>query len=640
MPGLTGLRGVAVASVIAYHLGYLKGGFVGVDVFFVLSGFLITTLLLRDTPRRPRDLATWWSRRFTRLTPAVAVVVLAVLIAFATMSGIALDGLATLTWWQNWHLIIEGTPYWAGSPSPLRHAWSLSIEEQFYAVWPPVLLGCLVLARRVRARRPQVAVGLLALGLSVTSFGWAAYLALGEHASLSRIYFGTDTRAGALLIGCAAAAALHGRTLPRATARWTGAAAVAGAGLVALSLTLAPDLRWSYTGGLLLAALSALVVVLVSARPGPLSDALSWAPLQWLGVRSYALYLWSWPVQVLVQDRAPSLPLVAVAAITVVASLLLSSLSLRWVEEPLRRANGWARRLRPRRAAWMAGVALLALAMVFAANSTELTVDETVAQEFEKLPDPTTTTTTCPPPPPTVPVPAFTEEITEFDPSTVTRSLDPTAPTCGEPPTRVLVVGDSTARGAANGLRRLAPADLEIWDRSELGCGLETPKDDCPDWRTAWPAAVAQVQPDVVLVYVRTSDDLVPEDDPPFLSDEDGALRQSEMTTATQLLSAGGAKVVWVLPAVPLERGSFYCDGRRTDSPCDPAWVARWRDDVAAVAAQQGAGTVDVQAWIDARPAETATADRPDGLHFSGTALDQHAAWLADQLRAVPLTTP
>ena len=200
--------------------------------------------------------------------------------------------------------------------------------------------------------------------------------------------------------------------------------------------------------------------------------------------------------------------------------------------------------------------------------------------------------------------------------------------------TRVLFLGDSTGRGAANGLRRLTPPDLEVWDRTDLGCGLIAASDTCPDWRTAWSDAVMQISPAVVVLYLRTSDDLIEGPDPAFLSEDATNLRRSEMSAATELLGSTGARVMWVLPAVPRPRGAFYCGGRSTDTPCDGDWVAQWRSDVAAVAALYGSATIDVQSWIDGRP-DTAESDRPDGLHFSGPALDQHAAWLADQLRGV-----
>jgi peptidoglycan/LPS O-acetylase OafA/YrhL len=637
MPGITGLRGIAVSAVVAYHLGYLPGGYLGVDLFFVLSGFLITSLLLTRPPVGASGLARWWSRRFTRLTPAVGLVVLVVLVAFASRPGVVLDAVATLTWWQNWHLIAEGQPYWAGSPSPLRHAWSLSIEEQFYLVWPLSVMGLLSLARRRGGVVPERLVAGVAAVLAVASFAWAALLASGGEVPLSRIYFGTDTRAGALLLGCTAAALLRLRPPTGAVSARLGALGVTAAvGLAALSVFTTPEQRWMYTGGLVLAAACSLVVILVAARPGPAERLLDRAPLQWLGVRSYAIYLWSWPVQVLSEDRGLSKPLVAM--VTVVASLVLSSVSLRLVEEPMRRAGGWARRLTPRRSAWMGGAAAIIAAMVFAASSTQLTVAEQVAEEFERLPDPTvpsTTTTTCVPPPPSEPVPTFSDDTTQFDRSTVERPVDPSGtPYCMDAVTKVLVVGDSTGRGAVNGLRRLGASDLEVWDRTDLGCGLVSTEADCPDWRATWAAALDEVDPEVVVAYMRTSDDLVPGPDPDFTSPEGAELRRNVMNEATDVLSSTGAQVIWVLPAAPLPRGAFYCDGIESGSACDPAWVELWRADLDEIATLRGIPTIDVQEWVDGRPATVET-DRPDGLHFSGPALDAHASWLLDQVRSV-----
>jgi peptidoglycan/LPS O-acetylase OafA/YrhL len=631
LPGLTGLRGIAVATVVAYHLGYLHGGFIGVDLFFVLSGFLITSLLLGDPPSDLRGLATWWGRRVRRLTPAVAVVVAVVLVAFVTRSGIAMDGIATLTWWQNWHLILEGTPYWAASPSPLRHAWSLSIEEQFYLLWPPILLGLAALARRV-GRSSRLIAG-AALAGAVGSFLWAARLATAAEPNLSRIYFGTDTRAGALLIGCAAAAWMRTRP-PRTEGRLSGRLWLPAAlTLAALSLTMAPDQRWTYTGGLVAAAASSLVLVVACTRPGPLTTAMSWTPLQWLGERSYALYLWSWPVQVFAQDRFPDLPLWCVAVLTVGVSLPLASLSRRLVEEPLRRQSSWAVRPVPRRAAWASGVVVLSSLMVVAAQSTELTVQEQVATEFEQLPDPTVApgapTTTCVPPTTTTSIPVFSGDTSQYDPGTVTEGADPTLDTCGGT-TRVLVLGDSTGRGAANGLKRAAIPGLEIWDRTKLGCGMVEDSTECGDWRVRWKDAVAMIDPDVVLVYLGASDDLVEGDDPEFLSDVASVQRQAIMAEAVAMLKVNGAQVMWNLPAVPLESGVFYCGGTTEDTPCDEDWIARWNEDLLKVAQRTGIGLVDVAGWVAQRGADPA--DRPDGLHLSGPALDDQARWIAGQL--------
>jgi peptidoglycan/LPS O-acetylase OafA/YrhL len=650
MPGLTGLRGVAVCLVIAYHLGHLRGGFIGVDVFFVLSGFLITTLLLDDTPRTPAKLCRWWGRRIRRLTPAVAVTVFVVAIAFATTSGIALDGLATLTWWQNWRLVLEGSSYWAGSPSPLRHAWSLSIEEQFYLLWPPLLITAAFAARRSRLRSATpVVAGMATLG-AVASFVWAAQLAGGVGTDLSRVYFGTDTRAGALLIGCAVGAIVHRRP-PLPTGRVLTAGALVATGVIGtLAVVMSPDQAWAYRGGLLAAAVAAVTVVTASSRPGPVSTVLAFAPLQWIGVRSYALYLWSWPTQIFLETRVADVPRWSVTLLTVAVSLVLSSLSLRFVEEPLRHGNSWATALRPRRISWVTGTAALVVVLLVAAGSTRLTVDEQLAIEFERLPDPVTTTTPdevrelAPEPEPQVvttttcvpgvhpPGPAWGDDTSEYDPATVEAGADPLGTNC-EGVTRLLVVGDSTGRGVANGLRRLAPQGLEVWDRTELGCAIVSKETGCPYWREIWPRAIQEVDPDVVLLYMGVSGDLIDGPDPSFHSDRAGQLRHAVANEAIDVLSAKGAHVVWSLPPVPLPpNGLFYCEGTTVESNCDPTWVDRWTADIRSVTAQRGAGTVDVRAWIESRPA-TLHQDRPDGLHLSGPALDAHAGWLDPQLR-------
>ncbi len=653
--GITGLRGVAVTAVVAYHLGALPGGFVGVDLFFVLSGYLITGLLLADLPDGRRPLLRWWGARIRRLTPAVAVVVAAVLVVFATRSGITLDAVATLTWWQNWHLVAQGTDYWSASPSPLRHAWSLSIEEQFYLVWPVVTVGLVLAAGRSAASRRLV--GLVALAGAVASFAWAAHLALATQPDLSRIYFGTDTRAGALLLGCVGAAWTVGRARLHAdrVARWLWPLALVVLGVVAA--TGSPERRSTYTVVLPLVAVASLTTVVAVTDRGPLAGTMSWRPLQWLGERSYAIYLWSWPVQVLCEERRPDWSPWLVAAVTVAVSLPLASASLRLIESPLRRGIGWASGPSVRRAAWAAGAVVVVLAGAWAARSTVVTEREVLAEEFEPLPDPVAIEapataepatadgpddatppaappTTCVAVPPAPSVPVFAGDGTSYDPSTVAEGSDPQAPppttdaTCGAP-RRVLVVGDSTGRGAANGIKRLGRPDLAVWDRTRLGCGLVSDDVECGDWRTLWPAAVAEVDPDVVVVHLGVSEDVVRGDDPPFLSPESGAARRAAMVEAIRLLGARGARVVWTGPAVPLESGRFFCGGERSDSPCDPEWVAAWNRDLTEAAGAAGATTLDVGAWVQARG--QIAGDRPDGLHLSGPALDDQARWIVER---------
>ena len=462
--GLDGLRGVAVLGVVAYHLGHLRGGFVGVDLFFVLSGFLITTLLLARPPEGTSGLRAWWTRRFTRLTPAVAVVVIAVLVTFSTTAGLTWDAIATLSWWQNWHLIAEGTSYWAGDPSPLRHAWSLSIEEQFYLVWPLMLLGVSAAARRA-GRRPEPFVAAVAATLAVASFLWAAQLSRVTD-DLSRIYFGTDTRAGALLLGCAAAAVARmvrfvdpARPAPRG---FGVAAVVAAIALVGLSTQLSADMVIAYRGALALAAVASLVLVLTASRSGPLATAMSWGPLAWLGVRSYGLYLWSWPVQLAIEEHLGDLPRYLSSALVLVVSIALAAVSLRVVEAPLRLSTGWARRLAPRRRAWAGGLVLVLAGLTLATvNEVPPPASERVTTEesADLALQPPTTTLTAPTTPPDGSTPDGSTPDTP--PATETRS--------------VMVIGDSVAFVAAfaSTPESLAAAGITSIDgRGFIGCGV------------------------------------------------------------------------------------------------------------------------------------------------------------------------
>jgi hypothetical protein len=274
----------------------------------------------------------------------------------------------------------------------------------------------------------------------------------------------------------------------------------------------------------------------------------------------------------------------------------------------------------------------LAATMLLAAGSTRLTVQQQVAEEFEQLPDPTlpqgATTTTCPPSS-TTSTPVFSDDTSQYDPGTVTEGADPTVETCREV-RRVLVLGDSTGRGAANGLKRAALPGLEIWDRTKLGCGLVTDSTDCGDWRVLWKDAVTIIDPDVVVVYLGASADLAPGEDPEFLSDAARVQRQAVMTEAIALLRSQGAQVMWNLPAVPLESGVFYCGGELEDTPCDQDWIGRWNEDLLTVAGRSGVRVLDVAGWVAQRG--TDPADRPDGLHLSGPALDDQAVWIASQL--------
>ncbi|GAB2707304.1 peptidoglycan/LPS O-acetylase OafA/YrhL/lysophospholipase L1-like esterase [Microbacterium marinum] len=386
LAGLDGLRAVAVLLVVVYHLfpalpgrdgmpgaATLPLGFVGVDVFFVISGFLITTLLLRERDETGSiALGAFWRRRARRLLPAIAVMVLVCASLAWMVGGDVLVGLGTqiagaATFAYNWVAIASGSAYFGAgsfdstSPELLRNLWSLGVEEQFYLLWP-LLLPAVLLLRRWRVA--------FAVALAAASAVWAAVL-VGD--GVTRVYYGTDTHAYGLLLGVALAfvrPASRTRGVPGAV----GALAVAA--LVALALLPSPSDAVAFPW--LLVAASALTVVAIAAavRPGAwLGRALDVATMRWIGERSFGLYLWHWPLVVLLTYATTgSSPDVAVpleiGALSLILTLIATELSYRFVEQPVRRRGlrGSARALdralrgRPtRRAAATAGVAAGAL---------------------------------------------------------------------------------------------------------------------------------------------------------------------------------------------------------------------------------------------------------------------------------------
>ncbi|HEY4378508.1 MAG TPA: acyltransferase, partial [Acidimicrobiales bacterium] len=304
-----------MVGVVLYHAGHLRGGFLGVDLFFVLSGYLITTVLLRSARRSGGiDLRQFWARRARRLLPALIVMLVVVVpvyaVWFATkaeLTPLRHDGVASLFYVTNWAQILHGQSYFTATlaESPLRHVWSLAVEEQFYLLWP---LAVLVAVRRGGART----VLLMAAFLGVLSAGITIILGATKVASYNSLYLGTHTRAAALLAGAALAAwfRLHGPPKGEATARRLQAAALAcvvvlGVMWVTLRVT-SPAL---YVGGLAVSAIAGTILVACAATSpdGLLTRVLSIAPLRFLGTISYGIYLWSWPITQMVSVRHTSL---------------------------------------------------------------------------------------------------------------------------------------------------------------------------------------------------------------------------------------------------------------------------------------------------------------------------------------------
>ena len=473
MPGLDGLRGLAVLAVLAYHaqLPGSDGGFLGVEVFFVLSGYLITGLLLLDLQHRGRpDLGRFWLRRARRLLPALWLLLLVTPAAAAVLATDALprlreDTLAALAYVTNWVYIFRDIPYFEhyGRPPLLQHLWSLAIEEQFYLLWP-LLVGLTGLLAPRRHRGVLLALS-LALAAASTVWRWALYVPFDDA---TRVYYGTDTRASGLLLGAALAVVwppqrVRGEPL-RARAR-VGAEALGALGLAALPVLFArlndytPTL---YRGGFLLTDAATLAVLVGVAHPDTwVGRALGWAPLRWVGQRSYGLYLWHWPVFVLLRPGV-DWPLGPWPALLVHLALTfgLAAASYRWVEQPIRRHGwrAWLRQVRrwaaspPRRVALGAALlGLLALDM-WALRPGPATPPPAEGLEAAvatpALPAPTRTPTR-PAPPPTAPVARPTP--TAPHAPAVRGAPSPTpSPTATPTPSgpRVTIIGDSVMQAA------------------------------------------------------------------------------------------------------------------------------------------------------------------------------------------------
>ena len=355
MPGLDGLRALAVLAVIAYHLklGWAQGGLLGVGVFFTLSGYLITDLLLgqRDAVGHLR-LGDFWLRRARRLLPALFLM-LAVVVAWVTL----LDRSQLPTLWEgvvaaavymsNWWNIFSHASYFSqfGPPPVLDHLWSLAVEEQFYLVWPFLLWLSL---RYVRGRYRLAGLTLAAATLSATAMA----LLYQPGSDPTRVYEGTDTRAFGLLVGAALAMVWPSRRLhadltlrrrrlrrERALSQLLNGAGVVG--LIVIALLIWRTNQYSaflYYGGIVLLSVATALVVAALAHPASwLGRALGWKPLRWLGVRSYSIYLWHYPIIVLTtptMQRSVNFPL---NVLQVGATIAVAALSWRFVEEPIRR---------------------------------------------------------------------------------------------------------------------------------------------------------------------------------------------------------------------------------------------------------------------------------------------------------------
>jgi peptidoglycan/LPS O-acetylase OafA/YrhL len=384
LPAIDGLRAVAVTAVLLYHLpeAWFPGGFLGVDVFFVISGFLITSILTAEAQRTGRiGLGHFWLRRARRLLPALffmLVVVVGVSAIFArdALSLLASDLPAVLGYFTNWWLIFHHVSYFqsVGRPPLVLHLWSLAVEEQFYLVWPVIIF--LIVRRHGRT----TLIGWVALAGAIASSLWMAALFQASE-DPSRVYFGTDSHAGGLLLGAALAIAFppwsRSTAVKDSARRFLGTIGLASfVGLVVLMISLNQFGTFTYRGGIQLATVLTAVIILVVTHPAIRSARILATPaLQWIGKRSYAIYLWHWPIFELTRPGIDvSLSGWPLTAFRLVCVGIASDLSYRLVEQPFRSgvAQSAIRELWGRRR-FVTVATGTALALVLALLTVELT---------------------------------------------------------------------------------------------------------------------------------------------------------------------------------------------------------------------------------------------------------------------------
>ena len=542
---LDGLRALAVGGVLLFHGGvsWAQGGFLGVDLFFVLSGFLITGLLLEEFATHGRvRLGAFFARRARRLLPALYLMLAVVVGVIATSAGglsrgLRDDALSTLTDLANWRFAGERFGYFEqqSGPSPLEHMWSLAIEAQFYLVWPLLLVLALVLSR---GRRRLIGV-LAGLGVLASAIGTAVAVELGVSTRV--LYLRSDSRAQALLMGALLAVVLGQARVRAGWRRWVhlgtwevvGLAALAATGLL---WTVARDEPWLYSWGLIASstAAAALIAAVSSSPRGLLARGLSVPPLVWLGRISYGVYLWHWPVDLALTTERTELHGPWLLAARLSATVLLAAASWWLVETPVSRA-----RLEPFVAVPLATLTASASALIlasayvlapvqageaFARASTPVAVAPVVLPvKVSALAPPWFTRLTRTPrlvahhAPRAVPKPSPTPRPT-VAPTRAPAPRPAPSPTPKPAPkhlTRVTILGDSVAQSIARGLE---PVDTyygtNVIDRGILGCGIAVPQrykfrgqvyttaHECNDWEQTWAADIARDRPKVALVVV------------------------------------------------------------------------------------------------------------------------------------------
>jgi len=645
---LDGLRAIAVALVLAQHGGIpgMSGGFLGVDVFFVLSGFLITSLLLDELGRTGRiQLTGFWIRRARRLLPALVLMVLAVgaareLLPYQALTGLRNDAIAAFFWVANWRFVAQKTDYFTqgAPPSPLQHAWSLGVEEQYYFVWPVVLIAVtLLMAARAKRYFMRATLGgvrfaafvIATLGALASA---AAAIVLASDATRDRIYFGTDTRAQALLIGSAASALLV-RDWPSLNRGWClirtrwgrriarVLPAIGLAGLAAATHYATGSVGEFRHGLLIGVAIAAVLVVAPVAmeQRGAIARILALPPLVWLGTISYGVYLWHWPIFLALNGEHTGwsgLPLFAARCGATVAA---AGASWWLIEQPIRR---W----RPSR------VPLLPLAAATVASAAAVTLM-------------------------VVPVgagPGLRQAVLPPGVSAV-AAVSPSPPGGSRPgprdpnrPFTVSVFGDSIGW---TWMHYLPPTPgFAFLDHTVIGCSLVrgTPyryigqtldqRPECDTWPIRWSTQISQDQPDVALLIIGRWEtvDRVNEGQWTHIGDPTfNAYLNGELERALNIVGSTGVRVL--VATVPYSHGGERPDGRLYPED-QPDRVNQWNTMLRnTVSHHTNVAILDLNKKLCPDGVYSAKVNgvkvRSDGVHLTPEGVKWLTPWLEESVR-------
>lgn len=668
-PALDGIRGLAMAVILCYHAAIIddlpalhrwsSGGFLSVSAFFTLSGFLITTLLILEKGAHGRiSFGGFWSRRFRRLLPAllltlIAVAVLAPIVGpDAALGPLRSELLAAAAYVLNWQSIITNSDYaavFSTVQSPLKHLWSVSIEEQWYLLLPVLVASTLALRRGGRRL-----LGVLFATLAAASVGLSWFFGGGHYAN--RVYLGTDTRLSEMAVGGLLAVLTAGRfdkTLAPGRPRWIRVVLdVATFGVLAagLALWVNADIRgdWPYRGGLAVHAVGVSVVIYAAMHPGTLVNRFLRFPLfTSLGKVSYGAYLFHWPLLLWLTPQRLHVPSAVAPVIQFALTYGLALLSYRFYEAPIRvgdRVLAWRRAVLP--AAGFATVALLVVTLP-APDRSRLSALESV--DAADVTDIAGSNRLVPAGAPDTP------------PTTVGAEGASSAPP-PPPPVRIMVVGDSFAMTLVPGMREAAEtrSDFGFLNGALVGCGfgrggrnrgigldVEYSK-ECRQ-RNQWLlGAIDYYRPDVVVAAGGLWD--VTDRKPPGFKNwthiGDPAYDTyltGEIRHLADLVQSGGANLVWLnaphwdpvyTPANFMGRGPY--------PEADPARVDRYNVVLSdALAGRPRTQILDIAGFLRSLPGgEFAPDVRVDGVHLTQTSTHTVAAWLLPQLIAIGRAAP